>query len=153
MKTLTWGIIAVPYLTLTTLLAQSSDPISGGAGWVGAGLLGLVLAWYLFIRTPAIDKQFNDLVKSCDAHNTVITDKYLQDVKEAREFSERMAEKHLTDNRDSRLAYLEDAKDARQKYDSSVRYIMDFHDKQLAKLAPKQSRDVRRNTDDHSREG
>lgn len=30
--------------------------LSGGAGWVGAGLLGAVLGWLLMIRMPAWDK-------------------------------------------------------------------------------------------------
>lgn len=44
----------------------SVDPISGGAGWVGAGLLGLVLAWLLFIHLPAKDKQLAGLIESKD---------------------------------------------------------------------------------------
>lgn len=45
------------------LLAQSQpnlDSLTGGAGWVGAGLLGLVLAWLLFVRMPAWDKLMNE---------------------------------------------------------------------------------------------
>jgi hypothetical protein len=48
------------------LLAQAVDPISGGAGWVGAGLLGLVLAWLLFIHLPAKDKQLAVLIENKD---------------------------------------------------------------------------------------
>lgn len=37
----------------TVLFANAAvDPISGGAGWVGAGLLGLVLAWFLLKHIP-----------------------------------------------------------------------------------------------------
>lgn len=40
------------------VLAQvPTDPLSGGAGWVGAGLLGAVLAWLMFVHLPAKDKQ------------------------------------------------------------------------------------------------
>jgi hypothetical protein len=39
------------------MYAQAPDPLSGGAGWIGAGLLGLVLGWLLIIRLPANDKQ------------------------------------------------------------------------------------------------
>lgn len=42
---------------LTAQAAPAVDPISGGAGWVGAGLLGLVLAWLFFWYLPAKDKQ------------------------------------------------------------------------------------------------
>lgn len=44
------------------LIAQATDPISGGAGWVGAGLLGLVLSWFLFIRLPVQDKLLKDYI-------------------------------------------------------------------------------------------
>ena len=46
------------------LLAQlpSPDPISGGAGWLGAGLLGLVLGWLLLVHLPSKDKQTKELV-------------------------------------------------------------------------------------------
>ena len=39
------------------ILAQAADPISGGAGWVGAGLLGLVLGWLLLKHLPDKDRQ------------------------------------------------------------------------------------------------
>lgn len=51
-------------LAAAAVLAQSPDPISGGAGWVGAGLLGAVLAWLLLVHLPAKDKQLNDLLAS-----------------------------------------------------------------------------------------
>ena len=44
------------------LLAQNIDPISGGAGWVGAGLLGLVLGWLLLKHLPEKDRQIRDLI-------------------------------------------------------------------------------------------
>lgn len=44
----------------------SPDPISGGAGWVGAGLLGVVLAWLLFVHLPAKDKQLKELLEGKD---------------------------------------------------------------------------------------
>lgn len=53
--------------TMLVLLAQATgDPISGGAGWVGAGLLGLVLGWLLLIHLPAKDKQIAGLIESRD---------------------------------------------------------------------------------------
>lgn len=41
--------------------AQQVDPLSGGAGWVGAGLLGCCLAWLFFWHLPAKDKQIKDM--------------------------------------------------------------------------------------------
>lgn len=39
------------------LLAQQPDPISGGAGWFGAGLLGVVIAWLCLKHIPDREKQ------------------------------------------------------------------------------------------------
>lgn len=48
------------------LIAQvPTDPLSGGAGWVGAGLLGLVLCWLLLKHLPDKDRQQRELI---DAH-------------------------------------------------------------------------------------
>jgi hypothetical protein len=57
---------------LRVLLAQSPDPISGGAGWFGAGLLGAVLAWLLLVHLPARDKQLKEIL---DRHDTRIREK------------------------------------------------------------------------------
>ena len=59
-------LVSVPAILWTYLFVQiapAADPISGRAGWVGAGLLGLVLAWLLFWHLPAKDKQVADLIK------------------------------------------------------------------------------------------
>lgn len=59
------------------VFAQTAvDPISGGAGWVGAGLLGLVLGWLLLVHLPNKDKQMKDYVTDKDTQlNTYISDK------------------------------------------------------------------------------
>lgn len=47
--------------------AQSDlQSLSGGAGWVGTGLLGTVLAWLLGIHLPAKDKQIKEMIESRD---------------------------------------------------------------------------------------
>ncbi len=48
---------------LTAQAPMPPDPISGGAGWIGAGLLGLVLSWLLLKHLPDKDKQIRDLMK------------------------------------------------------------------------------------------
>lgn len=48
------------------LLVSQTDPLSGGAGWVGAGLLGLVLFWLLVIHLPSKDKQIKELIERQD---------------------------------------------------------------------------------------
>lgn len=58
-------------MIIAAVLAQApaSDVISGGAGWVGTGLLGSVLAWLFFKHLPAKDQQNADLIKS---QNTIV---------------------------------------------------------------------------------
>ena len=51
---------------LDVLLAQNLDPLSGGSGWIGAGLLGLVLAWLLLKHLPAKDAQFQKFLEDKD---------------------------------------------------------------------------------------
>lgn len=63
--------------TLSTILLASDTPtdtISGGAGWVGAGLLGVVLWWLLFIHLPNKDKQMISLMESKDKSIKEVTD-------------------------------------------------------------------------------
>lgn len=50
----------------TWIVAQSTDPISGGAGWIGAGLLGAVLAWLLLKHLPDKDRQISNLLQMKD---------------------------------------------------------------------------------------
>lgn len=49
------------------LFAELVDPISGGAGWVGAGLLGAVLAWLMLKHLPDKDKQIKELVDTMNS--------------------------------------------------------------------------------------
>lgn len=56
-------------MTDLLLLAQGIDSLSGGAGWAGAGLLGLVLGWLLLFHLPQKDKQLREIL---DGHNLVV---------------------------------------------------------------------------------
>lgn len=53
------------------LLAEDSgvSAIAGSSGWVGAGLLGLVLCWLLFFHLPAKDKQLAAMIGE---HNLLV---------------------------------------------------------------------------------
>lgn len=53
---------------LGMMLAQGTgvEPLSGGAGWVGAGLLSLVLGWLLFRHLPEKDKLILNIIDSRD---------------------------------------------------------------------------------------
>lgn len=75
-------LIASPLLSVV-LLGENLEAISGGGGWVGAGLLGAVLSWLLFVHLPRKDKQLEDfnkgkdellksLITDCDKHNSEI---------------------------------------------------------------------------------
>lgn len=48
------------------LLAQTVEPISGGAGYLGAGLLGIVLTWLLWKHLPDKDRQIEKLITDKD---------------------------------------------------------------------------------------
>lgn len=54
----------VRLLGAAPLLAQAAaaDPITGGAGWLGAGLLGMVLAVVFFVILPAKDRQVKEMI-------------------------------------------------------------------------------------------
>lgn len=55
------------------LLAQSpsTDPLSGGAGWVGAGLLGAVLAWVMFVHLPGKDRLMMSILEKQAAEREI----------------------------------------------------------------------------------
>jgi thiamine kinase-like enzyme len=59
-------------LNVALVLAQNPESLtslSGGAGWVGAGLLGLVLSWLLFFHLPAKDRQLKEMIET---HNILV---------------------------------------------------------------------------------
>ncbi len=63
--------VATVFLLLLTFSenhpsSAGPDQVTGGAGWVGAGLLGSVLAWLLFVHLPAKDKQLKELLEGKD---------------------------------------------------------------------------------------
>ena len=45
---------------------SATDVITGGAGWVGAGLLAVVLRWLLYVYLPAKDAQLQLLIEGKD---------------------------------------------------------------------------------------
>jgi hypothetical protein len=66
-------------------LLLADDPVAnalgGASGWVGAGLLGGVLAWLLFIHLPAKDKQLREVLDAKDKQITDLLDKERDSVK------------------------------------------------------------------------
>jgi len=51
---------------LLLFAAEGLEALAGGSGWVGAGLLGMVLAWLLLFHLPAKDKQMERMIADKD---------------------------------------------------------------------------------------
>lgn len=71
-------------LLCVLMLSQATDPISGGAGWVGTGLLGSVLAWILFVSIPNKDKQIGKMIEDKDKLVELLVDKFSTEMASAR---------------------------------------------------------------------
>jgi predicted HicB family RNase H-like nuclease len=69
------------FLIVIAQAATQPDIISGGAGWVGTGLLSSVLAWIFFSHIPSKDKQIVGLIESRDALVKQLTDTNQEAVK------------------------------------------------------------------------
>ena len=59
------SLILAPSALIAAMLADV-DPISGGAGYIGAGLLGAVLGWLLLKHLPDKDRQLENLLTNKD---------------------------------------------------------------------------------------
>lgn len=57
---------SVPVGSVVMSVLTNGDPLSGGAGWIGAGLLGAVLCWLFFLHLPSKDKQLKELTEAKD---------------------------------------------------------------------------------------
>ena len=74
-------------MTQLLLLLAQSDPtgtLAGSSGWLGAGLLGLVLCWLCFFHLPAKDKQIKEFIDGKDAQ-LAAKDKQLAEFMEAKD--------------------------------------------------------------------
>ena len=89
-------------MTLLVLFAQvATDPLSGGAGWVGTGLLGSVLGWLLFVHLPNKDKQILGLIESRDKLIEKITTEFRDSVAKFVEQSETRDKERRNDFREA----------------------------------------------------
>jgi hypothetical protein len=100
--------------TLPLFAQASTDAISGGAGWVGAGLLGGVLSWLLFIHLPAKDKQIAGLIDSRDAMVREMTLNFRAGIV------------------DSEKRAAETDRDRRADYQASLKMVVDHCEKETA---------------------
>lgn len=60
------------------------DPIGGPQGWVGAGLLGTVLAWLLLKHLPDKDKLITKLVEDKDKIIASLVESFRQETAQER---------------------------------------------------------------------
>lgn len=79
------------------LLAQATDPLSGGAGWMGAGLLGLVLAWLLLKHLPT-------LMTSHEAHVSGLVLAFTKEQQLEREHCARLHTEQMAEHRVTQAA-------------------------------------------------
>lgn len=96
MKFIVTMVLAIPP---ASLLAESTDVLSGGGGWVGAGLLGFVLAWLLYKHLPAKDQQIKDLISAHLLVEKEQRDAHSKAEKDQRDAHIAMEEKQRTDFR------------------------------------------------------
>ncbi len=82
---------------LWVLIAQT-DTLSGGGGWLGAGLLGLVLGWLLLKHLPEKDRQFKEFL---DGKDSAIA----QQAKEHKEAVEALTKCHEAEQEKTRVAF------------------------------------------------
>ena len=68
----------------TVIFAQTTDSLSGGAGWIGAGLLGAVLSWLMLKHLPDKDKQVYEFIRRQDEHTIAMASKFAEALREQR---------------------------------------------------------------------
>jgi PAS domain S-box-containing protein len=83
-------------MALAMLLAQGAEGLSGGAGWVGAGLLGAVLAWVFMKHLPAKDTQLEKLISDKDIMIKELVAGHAKSIREVVGHCEEDAEKTRT---------------------------------------------------------
>lgn len=89
---------------METIFSQVPDAISGGSGWIGAGLLGSVLGWLLLKHLPAKDAQLEKLISTHNGqieklHATCAEEREAQSSK-FDAILNRVMDRHTSDNRD-----------------------------------------------------
>lgn len=125
--------------TLAQAATQTPDPLSGGAGWVGAGLLGVVLLWLTFIHLPAKDKQLRELLqmqadeRECDRtarHDTANAFQTIVNSIEARHLSDLEKDRTANEARNDKVVAAVD-----RQTDSFIRALDNNYQKMAASLS------------------
>lgn len=113
-------IVEQMLLTAVGGLVAQIDPISGGAGWVGTGLLGAVLSWLLLKHLPDKDRQIREVIADFAAERTRQSDRF---------DNERMAERQA---RHSRL----------DEFNKTLLSLMTAHEKAVKEMQTQHLRDA-----------
>lgn len=109
-----------PLAMFVILAADTVDVLSGGAGWVGTGLLGSVLAWLLFAHLPAKDRQVKELI---DGRDALVRDQAIR---------HRDQIKDMVAQHEASFALAE--KDRRADFQGALKIVVDHCDKEVAML-------------------
>lgn len=84
--------VLIAALAVSLCFAQPDlNPIVGGSGWVGAGLLGLLLGWLLMVHLPNKDKQLKDMIDINARENKELLDQQVKERETERESRHRIA--------------------------------------------------------------
>ena len=129
------GTLILTFLSVAIVapaLAQgSTEPISGGAGWAGAGLLSCVLGWLLLKHLPAKDAQVQQLIAghqeqmaAKDVIHSAALDKHAAVI-------EKQSAAHAIAMAAMTAAYIADVKDGRVEYKGSLDRLMQSHERQM----------------------
>ena len=105
-----------------------ADSLSGGAGWVGAGLLGMVLSWLLMIHLPAKDKQINEMVKTRDELADRLESKYESALN-------RVVLTHSEKATAIVASHAETLKEQRQHHETMMKLVIDHCDRENKSLS------------------
>lgn len=109
------------------LLAQGVDTIGGSSGWVGAGLLGLILGWLLLRHLPSKDAQIKDFMETKDAQ---VKELILAKDEQIRVLSERYERK--VDG--LILAFQIESTDSKKEFRQALDLVLAHCDREAAKM-------------------
>lgn len=107
----------------SSLVATASDPIAGGAGWVGAGLLGAVLMWLCWKHLPDKDKFIKEQQAAHDAQQAVKDERV-----------ERIINSHLVVEAAQRDVHAKLEREQRAEFRATLDQMLDHNRRQVEGL-------------------